>query len=190
MRIMKVRLKPGLIIVSAETSEERESLAIWAKPMHGHVFALHLQDAQTFRLNDLGPRADACREPINVTSRSPDPAIQLISNFAHTPFDLDGQQYGSVEAFWQGLKYPGEARRREIAPLLLQRQVSPDCAPSSCDARDTERDGIGGIGLADSSWFWSLEPCGGRFGAVYRPVFAFLPRRRADELSEVVTRFT
>lgn len=65
----------------------------------------------------MGQRADACREPINVTSRSSDPAIQLISNFAHTPFELDGQQYGSVEAFWQGLKFPEESRRREIAPL-------------------------------------------------------------------------
>lgn len=114
---MKVRLKPNLLVVSAESAEERESLASWAREIDGHVFVLKLQDEQTFRLNSLGPRADACREPINVTSRSPEPAIQLISNFAHTPFELDGQQYGSIEAFWQGLKFPDESRRREIAPL-------------------------------------------------------------------------
>jgi predicted NAD-dependent protein-ADP-ribosyltransferase YbiA (DUF1768 family) len=114
---MKVRLKPGLIIVTAESSEELQMLAAWSRPVDGHVFALRLQDEQTFRLNDLGPRAEACREPINVTSRSPDPAIQLISNFAHTPFELDGQRYGSIEAFWQGLKFSEETRRQEIAPL-------------------------------------------------------------------------
>jgi predicted NAD-dependent protein-ADP-ribosyltransferase YbiA (DUF1768 family) len=117
---MKVRLKPGLIIVTAESSEERATLAEWARPTHGHIFVLTHQDEQTFRLTDLGPRADACREPINVTSRSTDSAVQLISNFARTPFVLDGHEYASVEAFWQGLKFPDEARRREIAPLQGQ----------------------------------------------------------------------
>src|SRR5437763_6926880 len=115
--LMKVRLKPNLIVVTAESDEERATLADWAQEVDGHVFALKLQDGQTFRLTGLGARADACREPINVTSRSLDPAIQLISNFAHTPFELDGQGYGSVEAFWQGLKFSEEARRRGIAPL-------------------------------------------------------------------------
>jgi predicted NAD-dependent protein-ADP-ribosyltransferase YbiA (DUF1768 family) len=114
---MKVRLKPNLIVVTAESPEEREAVADWARQVDGHVFALKLQDGQTFRLTALGPRAEACREPINVTSRSPDPAIQLISNFAPTPFELNGEHYGSVEAFWQGLKFPDEARRREVAPL-------------------------------------------------------------------------
>lgn len=117
---MKVRLKPNLILVTAESAEELEYVARWASTMDDHVFALKLQDGQTFRLTDLGPRPDACRAPINVTSRHPDPAIQLISNFAHTPFELDGQTYGSIEAFWQGLKYPEESRRREIAPLFGQ----------------------------------------------------------------------
>ncbi|HEV7240523.1 MAG TPA: NADAR family protein [Thermoanaerobaculia bacterium] len=114
---MKVRLKLNLIVVTAESDEERETVVGWGREVDGHVFALKLQDAQTFRLTALGPRAEACREPINVTSRSTDPATQLISNFAHAPFELDGQHYGSVEAFWQGLKFPEEARRREIAPL-------------------------------------------------------------------------
>jgi predicted NAD-dependent protein-ADP-ribosyltransferase YbiA (DUF1768 family) len=114
---MKVRLKPGLIVVTAESAEERESLVQWGRGADEHVFVLKLQDEQTFRLTGLGPRADACREPINVTSRATDPAIQLISNFAHTPFELDGRQYASIEAFWQGLKFPDEERRREIALL-------------------------------------------------------------------------
>ena len=114
---MKVRLKPNLIVVTAESPEERETLTGWARDWDGHVFLMKLQDAQTFRLNGLGTRADACRETINVTSRSDDPAIQLISNFAHTPFVLDDREYASVESFWQGLKFPEEERRTEIAPL-------------------------------------------------------------------------
>jgi predicted NAD-dependent protein-ADP-ribosyltransferase YbiA (DUF1768 family) len=114
---MKVRLKPNLVVVNAETGEEVEALAAWAKQAEGHVFAFRMQDERTFLLSDLGPRAEACREPINVTSRSPDPAIRLISNLAHTPFELDGQPFGCVEAFWQGLKFPDERRRQEIAPL-------------------------------------------------------------------------
>ena len=115
---MMVRLKENLLVVTAESEEERESLVLWGGSLNGYVFRLTLQDSQTFRLMVVGPEAEACREPINVTSRSSDPAIQLISNFAHTPFELNGQQYGSVEAFWQGLKYPDESRRQEIAPLF------------------------------------------------------------------------
>jgi predicted NAD-dependent protein-ADP-ribosyltransferase YbiA (DUF1768 family) len=115
---MKVRLKSNLIVVTAESLEERESLAVWSSTAEGHVFALVLQpDGQTFRLNDLGLREVACREPLNVTSRATDEAVRLISNFASTPFELDDATYGSVEAFWQGLKFPEESRRREIAPL-------------------------------------------------------------------------
>jgi predicted NAD-dependent protein-ADP-ribosyltransferase YbiA (DUF1768 family) len=115
---MKVRVKNNLLIVTAETPEEQVAVAAWAAGMNGHVFSLTHQDERTFRLANLGPRADACREPINIISRSPDPAVKLISNLAHTPFELDGLDYGSVEAFWQGLKFPENARRREIAPLF------------------------------------------------------------------------
>lgn len=114
---MIVRLKHGLIVITAETEEERISLGKLGNAANDHVFALHHQDEQTLRLHSLGPREIACREPINVTSRSSDPAIRLISNFAHTPFELHGRQYASVEGFWQGLRWPDEARRREIAML-------------------------------------------------------------------------
>ena len=32
--------------------------------------------------------------------------LGLLSNFAATPFELDGKRYASVEGFWQMLKYP------------------------------------------------------------------------------------
>jgi predicted NAD-dependent protein-ADP-ribosyltransferase YbiA (DUF1768 family) len=114
---MRVRLKDNLLIVTAESDDERRAVAEWGSRHDGHVFLLAPQDGQTFRLTDLGLRADACREPINVTSRAADPAVRLISNFGDAPFELDGQRYQSVEAFWQGLKFPDLARRREIALL-------------------------------------------------------------------------
>jgi predicted NAD-dependent protein-ADP-ribosyltransferase YbiA (DUF1768 family) len=114
---MKVRLKDRLVILSAESDEERASITQWLAPVEGHVFHLIRQDGQTFRLASLGRRQDACREPINVTSQSPDVAIQLISNFAHTPFTLDGRAYASIEGFWQCLKYPDDESRLAIARL-------------------------------------------------------------------------
>jgi predicted NAD-dependent protein-ADP-ribosyltransferase YbiA (DUF1768 family) len=114
---MKVRLTDGLMIVTALTPDEHDELSQWAGQAEGHVFALLRQpDGQTVRLTDLGSRADACQEPINVTSRSPEP-IDLISNFAHTPFDLDGQRYASVEGFWQSLKFSDPAKQRAVAAL-------------------------------------------------------------------------
>jgi predicted NAD-dependent protein-ADP-ribosyltransferase YbiA (DUF1768 family) len=114
---VKVRLKPNLLIVTAESEDEVRELIEWAGQFDGHAFSLKLQDGQTFCLKGLGPQADACREPINVVSTSTDPDVQLISNFAHTPFELDGKTYASVEGFWQGLKFPDETKRREVGML-------------------------------------------------------------------------
>ncbi len=36
-------------------------------------------------------------------------ALGLLSNFAPTPFELDGVRYGSVEGLWQSLLYPESA---------------------------------------------------------------------------------
>lgn len=114
---MIVRFKSNLLVVTAGSEDERESLVGWPGDLDGYAFILKRQDPQTFCLIAAGPEAEVRREPINVTSRSTDPAIQWISNFAHTPFMLDGKRYASIESFWQGLKYPDEKRRNEIAPL-------------------------------------------------------------------------
>lgn len=114
---MKVRLKDNLLVVTAESADESVSVAAWAAARDGHVFALRQQNGQTFVLTDLGPRPHACREPVRIAYRSVDPSAQLISNLAHTPFDLDGHRYASVEAFWQGLKFAEPSRRDAIAPL-------------------------------------------------------------------------
>lgn len=101
-RQMIVRFQSNLLVVTAESEDERESLVCWSEDLDGCVFILKRQDEQTFRLISAGPELEARREPINVTSRSLAP-LDLISNFAHTPFALDGRRYASVEAFWQGL---------------------------------------------------------------------------------------
>ena len=135
---MIVRFKSDLLVVSAESEDERESLVCWSEDLEGCVFILKRQDEQTFRLISAGPEAEARREPINVTSRSL-PPLHLISNFAHTPFVLDGRRYASVEAFWQGLKYPEEKRRKEIAPLY-----GKEAMHAGVDALDTDAFEYGG----------------------------------------------
>ena len=45
-------------------------------------------------------------------------ALGVLSNFAPTPFVMDGERYASVEGFWQMLKYPegpGDERLRDPA---------------------------------------------------------------------------
>lgn len=40
--------------------------------------------------------------------------LGVFSNFAHTPFVLDGVRYESVEGFWQSLKYPEGPRDERL----------------------------------------------------------------------------
>jgi predicted NAD-dependent protein-ADP-ribosyltransferase YbiA (DUF1768 family) len=102
----------GLSIV-AETDGERG----WLAGAAGDVFHAVVAGDGRVRLERLGPRATACREPINVWAGSPDPALRLIGNFAATPFVLDDAGYASVEGFWQGLRCASPAERRRIATL-------------------------------------------------------------------------
>jgi predicted NAD-dependent protein-ADP-ribosyltransferase YbiA (DUF1768 family) len=106
-----------LLILVPQTEAEAAGLAAWKAGRAGHVCGVKADAGSGLVLVDLGPRAEACNEPINVTSRSPYPAVRLISNFAPTPFELDGRTYSSVEAFWQGLKFPAGAERRRVAAL-------------------------------------------------------------------------
>lgn len=106
---MKTLLKSGRLVLVPETEEERAALAAWRSAHEDHAFAMQQNAGTGATLAGLGPRLEACREPINVTSMSPDP-IRLIANFAPTPFDLDGVRYACVEAFWQSLRFPPDER--------------------------------------------------------------------------------
>lgn len=55
--------------------------------------------------------------PLNVVSGSGEKTASLMSNFAHTPFVLDGRTYGSVEGFYQSLKFSDPLKRIEVAGL-------------------------------------------------------------------------
>lgn len=62
-------------------------------------------------------KSEASLAPFNVWSRSEEEIGQLMSNFAHTPFELDGVAYGSIEGFYVALLFLEPARREKIAPL-------------------------------------------------------------------------
>ena len=114
---MKVVLKEGLVVLIPESDEGSSALVRW-KAMHsGHVLAIRddQPDLSAVEMHDLGPRLEACREPLNVVSTSTDPLARIISNLATTPFELDGQRYLSIESFWQGLKFPSEDERQRLA---------------------------------------------------------------------------
>lgn len=111
---MRVRLQKDLVVVSPEETESGK-LADWLRTHAGQVFRLqYAGDGAVFQA--IGPEDEACRKPINISSRSPMP-LKLASNFAHTPFVLDDQEYASVEGFWQGLKFPQPADRLRLASL-------------------------------------------------------------------------
>ena len=67
--------------------------------------------------HDIGPREQACREPINIVFDQIEDRWRPISNLAYTPFTLEGRHYASVEGFWQGLKFDKDAERRRVAAL-------------------------------------------------------------------------
>lgn len=56
-------------------------------------------------------------KPLNVASGAFEQIGKDLSNFADRPFTLDGRQYASVEAFYQGLKWPDAAKRAEVSVL-------------------------------------------------------------------------
>lgn len=56
-------------------------------------------------------------KPLNVASRSDEEVGRLMSNFAHTPFTLDGVEFASVEGFYVYLKFL-EPEKREKARTM------------------------------------------------------------------------
>jgi predicted NAD-dependent protein-ADP-ribosyltransferase YbiA (DUF1768 family) len=107
-------LKRSAVVLVPESEEERTALGAWQSRYEDYVFSTTEKSASEAGLVALGPRLQVCREPINVTSRSPEP-IRLIANFAATPFELDGVRYACVEAFWQSLRFLPEDRARIAA---------------------------------------------------------------------------
>jgi predicted NAD-dependent protein-ADP-ribosyltransferase YbiA (DUF1768 family) len=113
---MRTELKGELLILVPETPAEESAVVAWKEGREGHVLALLANRGKGATVRFLGPHEEVCREPINVTSKHPDPQIRLIGNFAATPFELDGVWYASIESFWQALKFP-EGERARIAAV-------------------------------------------------------------------------
>ncbi|OGC55977.1 hypothetical protein A2797_01250 [candidate division WWE3 bacterium RIFCSPHIGHO2_01_FULL_48_15] len=67
----------------------------------------------------FNPEVEKSEAVVNISSSGETETERLISNFAHTPFDLDGKHYQSVEGFWQGLKFPEGSKEREEASQLF-----------------------------------------------------------------------
>jgi predicted NAD-dependent protein-ADP-ribosyltransferase YbiA (DUF1768 family) len=111
---MKTLLQVNRLVLLPESEDEQVALSSWRARHNNFVFAQSTKLTDGATLVALGPRVEACREPINVTSRSPDP-VRLIANFAPTPFMLDGAHYACVEAFWQALRFSPDERERIAA---------------------------------------------------------------------------
>ena len=144
---MLTRLKPGLIIISAESEADRAELAQCVTTRAEHVFHLKVHGEKGFALHDLGPREAACREPINIVSTMAEEHLRPIGNLAHTPFALHGRAYASVEGFWQGLKVEAAGERRRIAALfgnVAKRSTSglpePEAPASAYPPEKTQHD--------------------------------------------------
>jgi hypothetical protein len=86
---MIAQLRDGMLVV---TSAAGAMPADWLGAHAGQVFRLRALGDGSAQLQSLGPEAEACRVPINITSQSAGP-LRLVSNFTHTPFRLDGQGY-------------------------------------------------------------------------------------------------
>jgi hypothetical protein len=115
---MRVTFKDGLLVLRPDDPAESAALADWKQAHQGHVLLVRRQAGAGLALADLGEQAVACREPINILSTHADPEIRILSNFACTPFVLDGLAYNSVEGFWQGLKFDDPRERRRVAMLV------------------------------------------------------------------------
>jgi len=112
---MRAIFKEQLLVLVPDTADEADALELWKLEHAAHVLAVGGADARSLELHDLGERAGACREPINIVSNSRDPVARMIGNFATAPFELDGQRYVAVESFWQGLKFERDSDRRRLA---------------------------------------------------------------------------
>lgn len=65
------------------------------------------------------PKPKTEKENVNIGFKGETETERMLSNFAHTPFELDGVRYESVEGFWQSIKFPeGSKDRAETAGLV------------------------------------------------------------------------
>jgi hypothetical protein len=89
---MSIQFRKNLAVVTAENLPQ---FVEWLEQHKRQVFRLKAIRGEAY-FQALGREDEACRVPINITSKSPG-NLKLISNFAATPFELDRLGYGSIE---------------------------------------------------------------------------------------------
>jgi len=115
---MRVILHDPVLALAPDNEQERADLAVWLADRRDHVLHIHPDPlAKGAAFLDLGLRATACREPINILFDQGEECWRPISNLALSPFRLHDGEYASVEGFWQGLKFSDPDERARIARL-------------------------------------------------------------------------
>lgn len=143
---MWAKLIDKAIVIGADDAAEKAALAGLSDR---HMYLL-TRTGESVVLHDCGEEAMVRQTPINVVSHAA-PPIDLISNFAATPFELDGAKYGSVEGFWQCWRYTDADERARVA-MLAGRE-----AKSAGAAAAPERFDYGGTSIGWGSWdHWQL----------------------------------
>lgn len=120
---MWVKLIEGAIVIGADDAAGKAALAGLSER---HMFLL-TRTGESVVLHDCGEEAMVRQTPINVVSYAA-PPIDLISNFAATPFELDGARYASVEGFWQCWRYSDATERARVAMLVGREAKSAGAA--------------------------------------------------------------
>jgi len=72
-------------------------------------------------LNDFKPENDGI-DHINVFSKSRSKLGRMLSNFAHTPFTLDGNKFESVESWWYWTKM-NNINKTVLFPIFSDEQL-------------------------------------------------------------------
>jgi predicted NAD-dependent protein-ADP-ribosyltransferase YbiA (DUF1768 family) len=115
----KIIYKPDGHIITVDkagmTSVQKPDGSRFTRAVDGTI-TRELPGGKTAEVTKLG---DVVKpgEPLNVFSRSEEALGRQLSNFAHTPFKLDGVEYASVEAFYASLKMP-ESHRAAVRGLF------------------------------------------------------------------------
>jgi predicted NAD-dependent protein-ADP-ribosyltransferase YbiA (DUF1768 family) len=78
--------------------------------------------------------------------------LGILSNFAPTPFEIDGKRYASLEGFWQAMYYPDGADdpRQEVVPKRLTREQVEQLA--SFDAKKAGDEAKKALRQAGIAW--------------------------------------
>lgn len=158
---MKMQMAGRYITLTAETEAEQDGLGAIAEQMRGRRLQVGSIDRNCVTLRPGGSGGEDRIKPVNITFDTTPMPLRLISNLAETPFELNGQRYASIEGFWQGLKFPGDADRQRLAALSghAAKSAGPTAAPGD---RIIYQEEVVYVGTADH-WALMERACNAKF---------------------------